>query len=111
VPLVLYPTGARPSFIDRVHEMCRVCGFAPQVAQEVGDAVHAVALVATGYGATLVPHSAVSMAVPGITYRPLFHATQLRVDLCCIYRQDDDSPILAALLASLRTAARTLDLP
>lgn len=111
VPMVLYPTGARPSFIDRVHEMCRDSGFAPVVAQEVGDAVHAVALVATGYGVTLVPHSALSMALPGIIYRPLFHASQPRVDLCCIYRQDDDSPILAALLSTLRGAAKTLEQP
>lgn len=101
-PLVLYPTGSRPSFIDRVHELCRACGFAPLVAQEVSDAVHAVALVATGFGACVVPQSATAMAIPGITYRPLHHPTPANVDLCCIYRADDDSPILKALLSSMR---------
>jgi len=105
VPLVLYPTGSRPSFIDRVHELCRSCGFAPLVAQEVGDVVHAVALVATGFSVTLVPQSATAMALPGISYRPLHHPSQPRVDLCCIYRADDDSPILQSLLASMRKAA------
>ena len=105
VPLVLFPTGSRPSFIDRVHEMCRACNFTPVVAQEVGDVVHAVALVATGFAATLVPHSATSIAMPGIAYRPLHHPTMARVDLCCIYREDDDSPILQSLLASMRQAA------
>lgn len=105
VPLVLFPTGARPSFIDRVHDMCRVCGFAPVVAQEVGDVVHAVALVATGFGVTLVPQSATSMALPGLTYRPLHHPENDQVDLCCIYRDDDTSPILQSLLASMRVAA------
>jgi len=107
VPLVLYPTGARPSFIDRVHELCRACNFTPVVAQEVGDVVHAVALVATGFAATLVPQSATSIAMPGITYRPLHQPNQSNVDLCCIYREDDDSPILQSLLASMRQAART----
>ncbi len=106
VPLVLFPTGARPSFIDRVHDMCRACHFTPRVAQEVGDVVHAVALVATGFGTTLVPHSATSMALPGITYRPLHHPVDSQVDLCCIYREDDQSPILQSLLASMRAAAR-----
>lgn len=105
VPLVLYPTGSRPSFIDRVHELCRSCGFAPLVAQEVGDVVHAVALVATGFSVTLVPQSATAMALPGISYRPLHHPSQPRVDLCCIYRADDDSPILQSLLTSMRKAA------
>lgn len=105
VPLVLFPTGARPNFIDRVHEMCRACDFTPTVAQEVGDVVHAVALVATGFGVTLVPHSATAMGLPGIVYRPLHHPTLSRVDLCCIYREDDDSPILQSLLASMRKVA------
>lgn len=108
VPLVLFPTGARPSFIDRVHEMCRACHFTPVVAQEVGDVVHAVALVATGFGVTLVPQSATSMALPGITYRPLHHPTGSQVDLCCIYRDDDQSPILQSLLASMRSAAKAI---
>lgn len=108
VPLVLFPTGARPSFIDRVHDMCRACGYAPVVAQEVGDVVHAVALVATGFGVTLVPRSATSMALPGIVYRPLHHPMGAHVDLCCIYRHDDDSPILRSLLASMRKASREL---
>lgn len=108
VPLVLFPTGARPSFIDRVHEMCRECSFTPVVAQEVGDVVHAVALVATGFGVTVVPLSATSMALPGITYRPLHHRGEAHVDLCCIYRDDDDSPILQSLLASMRAAAKAM---
>ena len=106
VPLVLYPTGARPSFIDRVHEMCRACDFVPTVTQEVGDVIHAVGLVATGYGVTVVPQSATSLSLPGIVYKPLKHASHAKVDLCCIYREDDDSPILQSLLSSMRMAVR-----
>lgn len=105
-PLVLYPTGARPSFIDRVHEMCRASDFAPVVAQEVGDVVHAVALVATGFSATLVPQSATTIGMPGVSFRPLSQPAGAQVDLCCIYRQDDDSPILQSLLTAMRNAAR-----
>jgi len=110
-PLVLYPTGSRPSFIDRAHEMARESGFVPVVAQEVGDAVHAVALVATGFGACLVPHSATSLTVPGVVYRPLHHTGHARVDLCCIYRADDSSEILQALLGSMRQSVTALGLP
>ncbi|HUN94516.1 MAG TPA: LysR family transcriptional regulator [Burkholderiaceae bacterium] len=110
-PLVLFPTGSRPSFIDRVHEMCRDRGFAPLVAQEVGDVVHAVALVATGFGVCLVPHSATSMNMPGLVYRPLHDPAHSRVDLCCIYREDDASEILQALLGSMRKTVAKLDLP
>ncbi|MEK8048726.1 LysR family transcriptional regulator [Ideonella sp. DXS22W] len=110
-PMVLYPTGSRPSFLDRVLAMCRDAGFAPQVAQEVSDAVHAVALVATGFGVCLVPHSATAMALPGVVYRPLHHPPQSRVDLCCIYREDDASEILQALLGSMRDTVAHTALP
>lgn len=107
-PLVLYPTGARPSFIDQVHEMCRTSHFSPVVAQEVGDVVHAVGLVATGFAATIVAKSATSMQLPGIVYRPLHHPTQTHVDLCCIYRSDDESAVLQELLTSMRQSAAAI---
>ena len=69
-----------------------------------------MALVATGFAATLVPHSATSIAMPGIAYRPLHHPTMARVDLCCIYREDDDSPILQSLLASMRRGSVLVDI-
>lgn len=103
--MVLYPTGSRPSFIDRVQEMCRAHGFAPRVAQEVGDVVHGLALVATGGAVCLVPQSATGLTIPGITYRPLQRNPHSDVDLCCIYRADDDSVILKTLLDSMRDAA------
>ena len=109
-PLVLFPTGSRPSFIDRVQQLCRESGFVPDVAQEVGDVVHALALVATGFGFCLVPHSATHLALPGVTYRPLFHTTESHVDLCCIYREDDRSELLHAFLVSLREGAAALKL-
>lgn len=108
MPLVLYPTGARPSFIDRVYEWFRASAVVPLVAQEVGDVVHAVALVATGFGATLVPRSATTLAMPGVVYLPFVHPHHPRVDLCCIYRADDDSAILQSLLGSMRQAAQRL---
>lgn len=109
-PLVLFPTGSRPSFIDRVHEMCRAAGFVPLVAQEVGDVVHAVALVGTGFGATIVPRSATFIRIPGVTYRSLLHCAIPQVDLCCIYRSSDDSQILRAFLGSMRDGAQAMEL-
>jgi len=50
--LVLFLTGARPNFVDKVIDLRSECGFQPQIAQEVGDAVTGVALVAGGFGAS-----------------------------------------------------------
>jgi DNA-binding transcriptional LysR family regulator len=107
-PLVLYPTGLRPSFIDRTRAMCAEAGFAPNVVAEVAEGVHGIALVATGGGLAFVPRSAINLDVPGVTYRPLHEMPRPGVDLCCIYREHDDSPVLAGLLESLRASAKLL---
>ncbi|WP_424191879.1 LysR substrate-binding domain-containing protein [Ampullimonas aquatilis] len=106
-PMILFPTGARPNFIDKVVALCNESGFTLNISQEVGDAVTGVALVASGYGVCLVPESATTLRFPGVVYRPLSDApAQAIVDLSCIYRLDDQSPILAAFLNEVRLFRR-----
>lgn len=102
-PLVLFPSGTRPSFIDKVMDLCRREGFLPKISQEVGDAVSGVALVDSGFGLCLVPESATSLKLPGVVYIPLQDAPHATVDLSCIYRRDDQSPILTAFLDVVRS--------
>lgn len=98
-PLVLFPTGARPNFIDKVMNLCHEAGFEPLVSQEVGDAITGVALAAGGFGVCLIPESATSLALPGVVYKPITGLpSHAKVDLSCIYRNDDRSPILQAFL-------------
>ena len=104
-PMVLFPTGYRPSFIDRVVDMCRDAGAFPRVVAEVADVVHGIAMVASTGVSCLVPSSATNLHVPGVTYRPLLDTPRPVVDLCCIYRKGDDSPLLTTLLRSMRATA------
>ncbi|MBI2276438.1 MAG: LysR family transcriptional regulator [Dechloromonas sp.] len=101
-PLVLFPTGARPNFVDRIMELCRQMDFTPDISQIVGDAVTGVALVAGGFGISVVPESVITLAPPGIVYLPFSDAPSATIDLSCIYRKDDYSPILRALLAAIQ---------
>ncbi|MBS0318552.1 MAG: LysR family transcriptional regulator, partial [Proteobacteria bacterium] len=102
-PMVLFPNVGRPNFVDRVIEMCKQQGFEPTIAQVVGDAVTGVALVARGFGITLIPESAaMSLRVAGTTYRPLADAPQAVVDLSVLYRASDQSPLLKSFLAVVR---------
>ncbi|MBS1191417.1 MAG: LysR family transcriptional regulator [Rhodocyclaceae bacterium] len=101
-PLVLFPTGARPNFVDRVMELCANMGFTPEISQIVGDVVTGVALVAGGFGITLVPRSATTLNLPGVVYRPFFDSLSATIDLSCIYRKDDQSAILQAFLGVIR---------
>ncbi|MCB1888467.1 MAG: LysR family transcriptional regulator [Rhodocyclaceae bacterium] len=99
-PLVLFPSGGRPNFIDKVISLCDQAGFEPSISQEVGDAVTGVALVASGFGVCLVPASATTLQLPGVVYRPVCEAPKgFSVDLSCMHRAGDTSPILQGLLA------------
>lgn len=101
-PLILFPSGARPSFIDKIWSLCTAAGFEPTVSQEVGDAPTSVALVASGFGISLVPKAATSLSLPGVVYRRLENAPDAVVDLSCIFLTDDTTPILHAFLKVVR---------
>lgn len=99
--LVLFPTGARPNFVDRVLELCRNMDINPEISQIVGDAVTGIALVAGGFGITVVPESAQSVAPPGIVYLPFHDNPGATVNLSCIYHKDDDSPVTQTFLGAV----------
>lgn len=102
-PMVLFPNVGQPNFVDHVVELCKRHGFEPTIAQEVGDAVTGVALVARGFGITLIPESAAkALKFEGTVYRPFADAPEAVVDLRCLYRASDQSPLLKSFLAVVR---------
>lgn len=100
-PQILFPSKPRPSFADQVQAMCQNNGFKPRIANEVGDAVTAAALVSSGFGLCVMPESAISLQLPQILYRKLEwpHPT---IALDCLYLRGNPSPILPAFLEIVR---------
>jgi len=101
-PMVMYPSTGRPNFVDKVHQLFATERLHPTVAHEVGDAVTAVAFVASGFGVCLVAESATALTLPSVVYRRLKMKKPATVDLSCIYRVGDESPILGAFLEVMR---------
>ena len=108
-PLILYPRVPRPSFVDKVIGLCRDEGFEPSIEQEVDDVITAVALVSSGQGIAIVPDAVQNFSLPGVLYRPLEALPSTSVELHCLYRRDDRSPILHAFLDSMRASHRAAD--
>lgn len=96
-PFILFPNRGRPSLADEVVGLCRARGFEPQVVQETSDVLSCIALVATGCGVSLVPSSTTRLKLAGVRYVPLAEPAP-RVELNCMYRKGDASPILRAFL-------------
>lgn len=108
VPLVVQGSGPRPNFTDTLLAMFANAGLKPEVAQNVGDSITAVAVVAGGFGAALVPRSASHLRLPGVVFLPVSDVAPGIADLVCIYRAEDRSPVLQTFLAELRAFRREM---
>lgn len=92
---IMYTSEASSAMYRQTLEACFQAGFVPQVALSVGDTHTLISLVAAGMGLALIPKSACSFAVDGVSYRKL-EAPQSRIDLLACWEGDlNGKPILA----------------
>lgn len=100
-PVILYPRAGRPNFADEVVGAVKRAGITPKVAAVTEDVRSALTLTAAGVGLAVVPGSVVGFNWYGVRFLPLdmLH-TACSVD--CAYRKSDTSPLLRAMLATVR---------
>lgn len=106
-PLILYPrlpvAGLAQQVMQAFHREKSVL----RIEQEVEDVLTAVALVAGGFGVCVTAGSTASLQLPGVVYRPLVSKHLREIELSCLYRRSDESPVLAAFIAVVREFAAT----
>ncbi len=102
VPLILYPNIPMRGLAEEVMAAFRQEGALLRVEQQVEDVLTCIALVASGFGLCITTASTASLQLPGVTYRPLQSRHLREVELSCLYRRTDPSPVLAAFLAVVR---------
>ncbi|MNK32068.1 HTH-type transcriptional regulator BenM [compost metagenome] len=98
---VLFPRASNPGLHDYLVLACRKAGFEMRVVQEADLMQTLVSLVAAGLGVTLTPASLQNLQRMGAVYRPL-EEPALESQIMAAWREDDASPVLAALLETLR---------
>jgi DNA-binding transcriptional LysR family regulator len=98
VPLITYPNVPVRGLAEEVAQAFRFESLRQKVAQDVEDVVTAVALVSAGFGLTVTTQSATNLSLPGVVFRPLRSAVLKTVELSCLYRSGDRSPVLRAFL-------------
>jgi len=72
--------------------------FEPLIVHKAADMISAVVMVAGGFGSALVPESVLNFQLPDVVFRPLATELEALIDLHCVYRKDEQSPLLASLL-------------
>ncbi len=101
MPLIIFPREISPAFHDTILACFRNAGVTPHIGQEAIQMQTIVGLVSAGMGMALVPQSVSNLKRPGVQYRTLADATPL-IETGLAWRRDNQSPVLAALLALLR---------
>ena len=72
--------------------------FEPLIVHKAADMISAVVMVAGGFGSALVPESVLNFKLPDVVFRPLATELEALIELHCVYRKDEQSPLLASLL-------------
>ncbi len=101
-PMILYPNLPLPGLAQQVMGAFAGEDTPLRIEQEVEDVLTAIALVAGGFGLCVTTASSESLRLPGVVYRPLDCAGLRDIELSCIHRRGDPSPVLAAFLAVVR---------
>ena len=83
-------------------ELCRANGFEPKVTQLASDVVIGAMMVSCGMGTMFVPESMRNLQLPNLVCRPLKGQAKAFMDLHCYYLKSERSPLLAALLKTIR---------
>jgi DNA-binding transcriptional LysR family regulator len=102
--MILYPNAPVHGLAQEVTAAFRAESLQLRVEQEVEDVVTCIALVASRFGLAVTTESAVNLRLPGVVYRPLKSAQLRQIELSCLYRREDKSPILLAFLALIRSS-------
>lgn len=105
-PIILYPNVPMPGLAQEVAEAFRQERTELKVEQEVEDVLTAVALVASGFGLAVTTRSATGLRLPGVVFRPLSSQYLRDLELSCLYRHADPSPVLAGFLKVVHEYAR-----
>jgi DNA-binding transcriptional LysR family regulator len=93
-----------PDWEKRFETWFKPYGFGPcTTPQKASSIMSAVALVSAGFGITPVPASLETMSFQNVVFRPLLTDTALTVDLHCACLNSNQSPLLAAMLETVRS--------
>jgi DNA-binding transcriptional LysR family regulator len=103
-PLVLLTPAGSPGLRAALASTIAQLGGEERIVQEVAEMQTVIGLVGAGVGLPLVPESVRALVRHGVTYRPLEEGAPV-VRLAMVWREADDSPVLAAFLDQARAAA------
>ena len=105
-PMVLYPNTPLAGLAQEVMGAFRSEKVQITVVQEVEDVTTCVALVCARLGLCITTESGTMLRLPGVVFRPLRSRFLKDIELSCVHRLDDRSPVLASFMAVVESYAQ-----
>ncbi|MGO1079242.1 LysR substrate-binding domain-containing protein, partial [Inquilinus sp. CA228] len=104
-PFIMYAPHEARYFHDLVIELFARSGLLPDYVQHLSQIHSILALVRAGLGVSIVPEAAQYLYSRGVVLRPLDLAAPRSAELYIAWRQDNDNPLLPAILDIARGLA------
>jgi LysR family transcriptional regulator, benzoate and cis,cis-muconate-responsive activator of ben and cat genes len=101
-PMILYPNVPTRGLAQEIISAFHREGARLRIEQDVEDVLTCVALVSSGFGLCITTESTANLRLPHVVYRPLKSRYLRDIDLSCLYRRGDSSPILTAFMSVVR---------
>jgi len=105
IPFILYPEQPRPSFADRILDLCRSEGFEPEKRVFCMDYQTAISLVSVGEGISVVPASVGQSGHRGVRFEPIANP-EAKTGLSVNYRLDNREKHLLRFIEIARKLTR-----
>jgi DNA-binding transcriptional LysR family regulator len=102
--LVIFPRQLAPGYYDTIVSLFQRAGLGLRIGHETEHVQVILALVAGGFGVSLVPGSIRDLGFRGVVYREITDRLPL-VETAVAYRKDDPSEVLRAFVAVVSRAA------
>ena len=102
-PFLVFARDASHAYHDQVMSMCADVGFQPRTRQYSGQILTLVALVAAGFGVTVVPESVQDAGMKGVAYVPIAGA-DVQPTAFLIWDAARSTPGLQSFIGSVRDA-------
>ncbi|CRL97348.1 MULTISPECIES: LysR family transcriptional regulator [Pseudomonas] len=99
-PFVFFPRSYGSGLYAQLLDLARDAGFSPRFAQEAGEAMTIIGLVAAGLGVSVLPASYQRIRIDGVVYRTLLDPAAVSA-VWLVQRKGVQSPMAKAFVALL----------
>lgn len=107
-PFVMYSPHESRYFYELIVGQFAQANVHPRYIQYLGQIHSVLSLVRAGLGLALVPHSASGLHLDGVVMKPIILRSKAPVELHAVWRRDDTSPLVPAVVSIARRLAQKM---